>query len=76
MIFFTPHLFPDPQDKAVAFRDCVSLYYPIVHMESSRMPKYLDLEVWLCGCVAVCVCVCARARTCVCLSVCLCVCLA
>ena len=51
---FSPHLFPDTQDKAAAFRDCVSLYYPIVHMDSSRMPKYLDLEVcvWVSGCLS------------------------
>jgi len=32
------------KEKAAAFRECVSLYYPIVHMDTSRMPKYLDLE--------------------------------
>jgi hypothetical protein len=26
----------------------MSLYWPIVNMESSRMPKYLDLEVCVC----------------------------
>jgi len=30
------------EHKAAAFRECVNLFYPLVHMDSSKMPKFLD----------------------------------
>ena len=31
------------EDKAAAFRECVSLFYPLVRMDTAKMPRRLDI---------------------------------